>query len=50
MLKRKKGAIINMGSGAAALIPSYPFYSVYAGAKTYLRVGCLIDQEVMIES
>nr|AIE57500.1 KCR1-1 [Camelina sativa] len=36
MLARKKGAIINMGSGAAALIPSYPFYSVYAGAKTYV--------------
>ncbi|XP_010531438.1 PREDICTED: very-long-chain 3-oxoacyl-CoA reductase 1-like [Tarenaya hassleriana] len=36
MLQRKRGAIINMGSGAAALIPSYPFYSVYAGAKTYV--------------
>ncbi|CAN6996135.1 unnamed protein product [Brassica oleracea var. botrytis] len=36
MLKRKRGAIVNMGSGAAALIPSYPFYSVYAGAKTYV--------------
>ncbi|XP_010556186.1 PREDICTED: very-long-chain 3-oxoacyl-CoA reductase 1-like [Tarenaya hassleriana] len=36
MLERKRGAIINMGSGAAALIPSYPFYSIYAGAKTYV--------------
>ncbi|CAL9239784.1 unnamed protein product [Arabidopsis halleri] len=36
MLQRKKGAIINMGSGASALIPSYPFYSVYAGVKTYV--------------
>ncbi|KAL0682728.1 hypothetical protein Bca4012_049576 [Brassica carinata] len=36
MLKRKRGAIVNLGSGAAALIPSYPFYSVYAGAKTYV--------------
>ncbi|KAH0875338.1 hypothetical protein HID58_072700 [Brassica napus] len=36
MLERKKGAIVNMGSGAAALIPSYPFYSVYASAKTYV--------------
>ncbi|CAH8362865.1 unnamed protein product [Eruca vesicaria subsp. sativa] len=36
MLERKKGAIVNMGSGAASLIPSYPFYSVYAGAKTYV--------------
>ncbi|VVA94392.1 unnamed protein product [Arabis nemorensis] len=34
MLQRKRGAIINIGSGGAALIPSYPFYTVYAGAKT----------------
>lgn len=34
MLKRKRGCIVNMSSGAASLIPSYPFYSVYAGAKT----------------
>ncbi|KAL1216408.1 Very-long-chain 3-oxoacyl-CoA reductase 1 [Cardamine amara subsp. amara] len=36
MLKRKRGAIVNMSSGAASLIPSYPFYSIYAGAKTYV--------------
>ncbi|XP_047313990.1 very-long-chain 3-oxoacyl-CoA reductase 1 [Impatiens glandulifera] len=36
MLKRKKGAIISLGSGAANLIPSYPLYSVYAGTKTYV--------------
>lgn len=33
MLKRKKGAIVNIGSGAAIVIPSDPLYSVYAAAK-----------------
>lgn len=33
MLKRKRGAIVNIGSGAAIVIPSDPLYSVYAAAK-----------------
>lgn len=33
MLKRKRGAIVNIGSGAAIIIPSDPLYSVYAAAK-----------------
>lgn len=33
MLKRKKGAIVNIGSGAAIIIPSDPLYSVYAASK-----------------
>nr|XP_043606296.1 very-long-chain 3-oxoacyl-CoA reductase 1-like [Erigeron canadensis] len=36
MLKRKKGAIVNIGSGAAAIIPSYPLYAVYAATKAYI--------------
>ncbi|KAK4283512.1 hypothetical protein QN277_000455 [Acacia crassicarpa] len=36
MLKRKKGAIVNIGSGAATVIPSDPLYSVYAGTKAYI--------------
>ncbi|KZV57697.1 very-long-chain 3-oxoacyl-CoA reductase 1 [Dorcoceras hygrometricum] len=36
MVKRKRGAILNMGSGAAVVIPSYPLYSVYAATKTYI--------------
>ncbi|XP_071703271.1 very-long-chain 3-oxoacyl-CoA reductase 1-like [Rutidosis leptorrhynchoides] len=36
MLKRKKGAIINMGSGAANIIPTYPLYTLYAATKAYI--------------
>ncbi|KAF2301752.1 hypothetical protein GH714_028895 [Hevea brasiliensis] len=36
MLKRKKGAIVNMGSGAAVVIPSDPLYAVYAATKAYI--------------
>ncbi|KAK3223531.1 hypothetical protein Dsin_010556 [Dipteronia sinensis] len=36
MLKRKKGAIVNIGSGAAIVIPSDPLYSVYAATKAYI--------------
>lgn len=33
MLQRKKGAIVNIGSGAAIVIPSDPLYAVYAATK-----------------
>lgn len=33
MVKRRKGAIVNIGSGAAIVIPSDPLYSVYAATK-----------------
>uniref|UniRef100_A0A7S3E5Q6 Very-long-chain 3-oxoacyl-CoA reductase n=1 Tax=Chloropicon laureae TaxID=464258 RepID=A0A7S3E5Q6_9CHLO len=36
MVKRKRGAIINIGSGAATVLPSDPLYSVYAGTKGYV--------------
>ncbi|KAK9277558.1 hypothetical protein L1049_007103 [Liquidambar formosana] len=36
MLKRKKGAIVNIGSGVANVIPSDPLYAVYAGTKGYI--------------
>ncbi|XP_011029597.1 PREDICTED: very-long-chain 3-oxoacyl-CoA reductase 1-like [Populus euphratica] len=35
MLK-KKGAIVNIGSGAAIVIPSDPLYAVYAATKAYI--------------
>lgn len=37
MLKRKRGAIINVGSGAVGILPSYPLYSVYAATKGYVE-------------
>ncbi|CAL0320391.1 unnamed protein product [Lupinus luteus] len=36
MVKRKKGAIVNIGSGAAIVIPSDPLYAVYAASKAYI--------------
>lgn len=36
MLERKRGAIVNIGSGAAIVIPSDPLYSVYAATKAYI--------------
>jgi 17beta-estradiol 17-dehydrogenase / very-long-chain 3-oxoacyl-CoA reductase len=35
MLKRKKSAIVNIGSGAT-LIPSSPLYTVYVATKAYV--------------
>ncbi|CAN1137334.1 Very-long-chain 3-oxoacyl-CoA reductase-like protein At1g24470 [Linum perenne] len=36
MLKRKKGAIVNVGSGAAIVVPSHPLYTIYAATKAYI--------------
>ncbi|KAL6193210.1 hypothetical protein ACLB2K_034294 [Fragaria x ananassa] len=38
MLKKKKGAIVNIGSGSSVIVPSYPLYTVYAASKAYLAV------------
>lgn len=35
MIQRKSGAIVNIGSGAAIVIPSDPLYAVYAATKAY---------------
>ncbi|XP_011042345.1 PREDICTED: very-long-chain 3-oxoacyl-CoA reductase 1-like isoform X2 [Populus euphratica] len=36
MLKKKKGAIVNMGSGSVAVLPSFPLFAIYASTKAYL--------------
>ncbi|KAJ8773674.1 hypothetical protein K2173_005920 [Erythroxylum novogranatense] len=36
MMKKKKGAIVNIGSGSSVVLPSYPLYSIYAATKAYL--------------
>eukprot|EP00252_Welwitschia_mirabilis_P017254 TRINITY_DN38247_c0_g1_i1.p1 TRINITY_DN38247_c0_g1~~TRINITY_DN38247_c0_g1_i1.p1 ORF type:complete len:326 (-),score=40.06 TRINITY_DN38247_c0_g1_i1:308-1285(-) len=36
MLRRRKGAILNLGSGGASIIPSAPLYAVYVGTKAYI--------------
>ncbi|XP_014508292.1 very-long-chain 3-oxoacyl-CoA reductase-like protein At1g24470 isoform X1 [Vigna radiata var. radiata] len=37
MLERRKGAIVNIGSGAAAVLPSHPLFTVYAATKAYVE-------------
>ncbi|XP_028779037.1 very-long-chain 3-oxoacyl-CoA reductase 1 [Neltuma alba] len=36
MFRKKKGAIINTGSGSCSMIPSYPLCTLYAATKAYL--------------
>ncbi|KAI5066957.1 hypothetical protein GOP47_0017485 [Adiantum capillus-veneris] len=36
MLKRKHGAIVNIGSGSASVLPSDPLYALYAGTKGFI--------------
>ncbi|KAL5762262.1 hypothetical protein ACOSP7_018526 [Xanthoceras sorbifolium] len=38
MLKKKKGAIVNIGSGSSVIVPSYPLYAIYAATKAYLAM------------
>lgn len=33
MVKRGRGAIVNVGSGAAVVVPSHPLFSIYAATK-----------------
>ena len=36
MIERKRGAIINIGSGASSILPSEPLYALYAATKGYV--------------
>ncbi|KAL8227464.1 hypothetical protein R6Q57_015048 [Mikania cordata] len=36
MVERKRGAIVNIGSGAAIVVPSHPLYAIYAASKAYI--------------
>ncbi|KAE9610341.1 hypothetical protein Lal_00006567 [Lupinus albus] len=36
MIQRKRGAIVNIGSGAAVVVPSHPLYTIYAATKAYV--------------
>ncbi|KAI5352162.1 hypothetical protein L3X38_005053 [Prunus dulcis] len=38
MLKKKKGAIVNIGSASSEILPSYPLYTVYAASKAYISM------------
>uniref|UniRef100_A0A0D9VHV3 Uncharacterized protein n=1 Tax=Leersia perrieri TaxID=77586 RepID=A0A0D9VHV3_9ORYZ len=36
MVERKRGAVVNIGSGSSSVMPSDPLYSVYAATKAYI--------------
>ncbi|XP_078447485.1 very-long-chain 3-oxoacyl-CoA reductase 1-like [Wolffia australiana] len=36
MLRKKRGTIVNIGSGSTVAIPSHPLLAVYAGTKAYV--------------
>ncbi|KAI9125559.1 hypothetical protein K1719_002977 [Acacia pycnantha] len=36
MIRKKKGVIVNIGSGSCSIVPSYPLLSLYAATKAYL--------------
>jgi 17beta-estradiol 17-dehydrogenase / very-long-chain 3-oxoacyl-CoA reductase len=33
MVRRRRGAVINVGSGSSVVLPAFPFYAVYAATK-----------------
>ncbi|KAJ4827676.1 hypothetical protein Tsubulata_041147 [Turnera subulata] len=36
MVRRRRGAIVNVGSGAAVVVPSHPLFTIYAATKAYI--------------
>ncbi|KAK1425912.1 hypothetical protein QVD17_21275 [Tagetes erecta] len=36
MIERKRGAIVNIASGAAIVVPSHPLFAIYAATKAYI--------------
>ncbi|PIN09524.1 17 beta-hydroxysteroid dehydrogenase type 3, HSD17B3 [Handroanthus impetiginosus] len=36
MVARRRGAIVNMGSGASIVVPSHPLYAIYSATKGYV--------------
>ncbi|KAJ0095783.1 hypothetical protein Patl1_16820 [Pistacia atlantica] len=36
MIRKRKGAIVNLGSGSSAVIPSSPLFTLYASTKCYM--------------
>ncbi|KAL9257551.1 Very-long-chain 3-oxoacyl-CoA reductase 1-like protein [Drosera capensis] len=38
MMKRRRGAVVNMGSGSAVVLPSYPLSAVYGATKAYIAM------------
>lgn len=39
MMKRKRGAIVNIGSGSSCVLPCYPLSAVYGATKAYVTIN-----------
>ncbi|XP_031476519.1 very-long-chain 3-oxoacyl-CoA reductase 1-like [Nymphaea colorata] len=37
MVRRRRGAIVNIGSGSGIILPSFPLYTIYAATKAYIE-------------
>ncbi|CAK9172369.1 unnamed protein product [Ilex paraguariensis] len=44
MIKRRRGAIVNIGSGAAIVVPSHPLYAIYAATKALFSCPIPVDK------
>ncbi|XP_054804932.1 very-long-chain 3-oxoacyl-CoA reductase 1-like [Prosopis cineraria] len=38
MMKKKKGAIVNIGSASASVVPSFPLHTTYSATKAYVAM------------
>ncbi|KAL9246547.1 hypothetical protein vseg_020066 [Gypsophila vaccaria] len=36
MIHRRRGAVVNVGSGASVVVPSHPLFAIYAATKAYV--------------
>ncbi|KAG4923135.1 hypothetical protein JHK87_048675 [Glycine soja] len=43
MIKKKKGAIVNIGSGSTVVLPSYPLVTLYAATKAWIGYEKLVE-------
>lgn len=39
MIRRRRGAIVNIGSAASVVVPSHPLYAIYAATKAYVLIN-----------
>uniref|UniRef100_A0A803PHC7 Uncharacterized protein n=1 Tax=Cannabis sativa TaxID=3483 RepID=A0A803PHC7_CANSA len=46
MLRKKKGAILNIGSASSTIVPSYPLFTLYAATKAYLA---MLSRSISVE-
>ena len=48
MKSRKQGAIVNIGSGSATYLPSYPLYAVYGATKVSTQNPSIMLSDIVL--